>query len=1421
MASASDPGSNSASDEAGKIKEMILPWARYWVPQNGRILMGSNWDDSPGFLADPEDTLLGKHHNSHLRRTNELLAPTPGCLALCGEPGMGKSQTLRSHYDALPDVSRIRIEFRDVPDSGRFERMTVQSPAWIAWRQGTRMMTLVIDGIDEGLIKIPGFVDFLTGLLQAEPFERMQVVLACRSLEWPQSEGERLMGLWRNKGMTGVFELCPLRDRDARLAAETVLTGKGPRAVGNFIRAVRQHQLHGLATRPLTLKMLLHEYQNRGGFSKTHRELYRKFSHHLCLDPDEARRIRLKHQPSLSLQVTPAIRQRVAGRIAALLLVCGRSAIWTGAADKPATSDLTIDEICAADDRVGACDFNVTPTIVTAVLESPLFWPRESGRVGFYHQTFAESLAAEYLRHLPFPQKRSLLCQTDRHGEYVHPHLAELAAWMSADSDEFLQHLLTNDPETLLRSDVSALREASRASLVDAVLARAHDEQLFDARGLERFFHTLNHAGLAQQLRPFIRDRTRNHVVRRMAFAIAEACKLTELVDDVIACLRDPKDGMHSCAAASLDDMMDDASVPKLERFLKAKRVQTLAAGVQLSLLHALMEHGWTLTQALPFADGALQKRDLGGHILAQHAVADDAEGLLRGCLQWNGCFDRLSRYHSLVRKAHEFGLGRIKEPKIRRLMARVWWQAGRRYLQDGFLPPPQENGPSLMGELRANTVLRHQFIADMIDFPVKDEEERAWRITELTLAEDFPCFLERAQVGSARRRRVYAQLAVRTYNSELHAPLWDQLLAAIDQSSDIKQAFAWMRVWELDAPETKKARENYRLHIRRRQEAEAREKEKPRTDPVQVWTRDLDRLARGKPEYWLTLASNLFYRGGQGRADDEDTVDVRTSPGWKHHDETAQKKIVAGARRFLLEVKGNPHHPVGGNSEFDCWAYKAIYLLKDEIEGSKELREAVRGYWLPIIYDEFSNGDEHHLELIAIAYRLDGAKLRRMLKSEVLRQAKKDSGYTYALREFAQCWDRTLADFVVRFTVRDVMKPTTVGCVQQHLAEHDLPAALGLWRQLRADRAAGDRFVVATAALVSWRLFEVWGEVWPVLRANAQFAYDVFLRFDRSDQRKFLEKFGAGNEEHLADLYLSMRTFFPPEKDPPTPIGRSYSPTPRMEIARLRDEFPSLLAALGTDEAVEALLRVANAVPPKDRVWIRWRWREAIVACRRAAWRAPASETVLSLVRRANARLLVDESDLLALVLASLRRLDDNLTNQPNSWRRIFWKPERKGRNGARFYSPQDEVEMSRLITTWLQADLAPGRGVTIQREVQVQWDRRTDIEVRAVAVKGREARPLEIVVEVKGCWHTKVRRAHQDQLVDEYLQRSGKTHGIYLVVWTDCEKWNDPKDTRKVRLKAKTVAAARDELAELVSGHDGTSTPAVVRSMVLDARL
>lgn len=1406
----------------------IFPWERYWVPANASIQMGGLWDDTGGYLADPEDGFLGKHANKHLLTTAALLSRQPGCIVLWGEPGMGKSQTVRSYLPSLRPAPVIAVEFRDIPDAGRFERMTTATPAWHEWRAGNHLLTLVIDGVDEGLIKIAGFVSYLTGLLKECPRERLQLILACRSLEWPDSEGQDLIRLWPAlkppEGRSGIFELCPLREKDVRLAAEHRLAAreKAP-AVDKFLRAVRQRQLVGLATRPLTLKMLLHEFGEGAGFSRNHRQLYRRYSHFLGNETNAERERRLRDLGVRRLQVPPKQRERIAGRIASLLLLCGRSAIWTGRPEQAAKSDLTIAEICATSDHAQGLEFAIEPYMVEAVLESPLFWPKGNGRVGFFHQTFADCLAAEYLRALPFPQMRTLLCRQDQHGEFVHPPLAEFAAWLAGESDELLQHLLRHDPETLLRSDVSEIKEGSRAALVDAVLHKAAVGELFDARGLERFFHTLNHPRLAPQLRAVINDRRANRIARRIALRIAERCNLTDLFEDVFARVRDPRDDdVRSLAAATLDDLANPQTAQQLVRYLKAKRTKPLAAGVQLSLAHATLKHGaWTLSEALPHLEAEFPQRDSSNHILTQHAKPADAEALLGGCLRWPGCFDVLSPYRPFVAAAHDLGVARIHEPAIRRLLARVWWRARLQHEHEDF-KGVSKDGPALRGLLEQDASLRLGFIADLASLGSTQANDHWWLLDDLCKAEDFPELLRLAQAGPAGPRRVYAHLAARLHDPEAHRAHWGELLASLPRSAELAAAFAWLRLWPLDAPETIAARQQHYEFLQRRAETEQkRQKRKPRPDPVTAWQRDIDYLPRAKPEHWLTVAHNLFCHPEGAKGDQEVRHDIRTSPGWKYHGQPARAAITAAARRFLLEVPGNPQHPVGGQSEFDELAYKAIYQLRDEIKAGGGLAEAVRRHWLPIIFDEFSNADAHHLELMAIGYRLDGGAMRQLLEERMLRDAGRDQGLTLEPREFALCWDQPLADFVVDVAADKIDRAETIRAVMEHLAEHDVAAARKLWRKLQPTRHQNEeRYVAALAALLGWRLFELWDDLWPSLDADHKLAERVFLAIDTHDRRNFLNRSEPRSADQLAELYLLLRQLFPPAGDPAVPTDRAYSPTRRMEIGRLRDELLQALVVLGTDAAAAELARIAERVPAEDRLSVRWRWREALVAARRKAWQPPAADVVLRLVEKTNRRWLLDEGDLLALVLESLARLEDNLTKQPNSLRRDFWRV-RAGRGPAKYYSPHDEVELSRRIATWLQSDLAPHRGITLQREVQVQWDKRTDLEIRAVAMAGSQLRPLEIVLEVKGCWHPKLNTALRDQLVGDYLQGSGRTHGIYLVVWTKCARWQDPQDSRRVRWKVGTVAAARRKADKLAQPYDGRTTPFVVRAGVLDARL
>jgi len=67
-----------------------------------------------------------------------------------------------------------------------------------------------------------------------------------------------------------------------------------------------------------------------------------------------------------------------------------------------------------------------------------------------------------------------------------------------------------------------------------------------------------------------------------------------------------------------------------------------------------------------------------------------------------------------------------------------------------------------------------------------------------------------------------------------------------------------------------------------------------------------------------------------------------------------------------------------------------------------------------------------------------------------------------------------------------------------------------------------------------------------------------------------------------------------------------------------------------------------------------------------------------------------------------------------------------------------------------------------------------------------------LRNVIEVKGCWNSKVRGNLKDQLIDKYLFESSCKHGIYLIVFfgcsgcgelSECKSWIKNKPTSEIQ--------------------------------------
>src|SRR5205823_5219999 len=130
-----------------------------------------------------------------------------------------------------------------------------------------------------------------------------------------------------------------------------------------------------------------------------------------------------------------------ASRIAGVLVLANRYAVWTGAdrGDVP-TADITIDQLCGGVERAhGNADY-VDRDTIRETLGTGLFSARGPQELGFFHQTIAEFLAGRYMleHELTRPQWRSLILHDGR----VVPQLRETAAWLASLSGEVFRELI-------------------------------------------------------------------------------------------------------------------------------------------------------------------------------------------------------------------------------------------------------------------------------------------------------------------------------------------------------------------------------------------------------------------------------------------------------------------------------------------------------------------------------------------------------------------------------------------------------------------------------------------------------------------------------------------------------------------------------------------------------------------------------------------------------------------------------------------------------------------------------------------------------------------------------------------------------------------------------------------------------------------
>jgi hypothetical protein len=536
--------------------QITYPWPRFWLPRDGIIDLSD-----AGFLRDPADWLAGPHMPVPLAALQRWRS-----LALLGEPGIGKSTTLKEEADrvaTLPEaasLASIYVDLRAFSSESLLYQRLFEREKFTAWRTGSSHLLLHIDSLDEALLRIDSIANLFASELPGLPTDRLSIRIACRTAVWPaETLGVALKNIWGED--SGTFELAPLRRQDIFAALE--LHGI---AVEGFMRALFAAQAVPFAIKPLTLKMLLTIYRQRGDLPKSNIDLYKQGCLALCEERNESRR-----DSGRRGKLNASQRMRLAGRIAAATILGNRFAVWTGPQVDCPDEDVSVPALAGGREDGDIPAFGTTDDNVREVLDSGLFSSRGEHRMGWAHHGYGEFLASLYLFERGVPAATILKALRHPTGGLI-PQLSGVAAWTASLSSDLRAALTADEPIALLRGDLSSWSANDRAALVRALLDAVEAKRVTDSpyQNAEAYAK-LSHPGLAAELRPFITGRKRSIATRRLALLIAEKCRLTELRPELLHVALDVDDDAHVRAGAvAALKYCGDASVPALVRPLAA-----------------------------------------------------------------------------------------------------------------------------------------------------------------------------------------------------------------------------------------------------------------------------------------------------------------------------------------------------------------------------------------------------------------------------------------------------------------------------------------------------------------------------------------------------------------------------------------------------------------------------------------------------------------------------------------------------------------------------------------------------------------------------------------------------------------------------------------------------------------------------------
>ncbi len=541
----------------------IYRWRRFWTEREGTFDLSDG-----GYLRNPEDD--NPPFKTSDSKPFEAIENVQ-CLALLGEPGIGKTQWSELERETI--TARILgsgddalwLDMSLYGEASDLIRNITETKEFKNWEKGEHKLHLFLDALDECCLRIVNLPKRLIQEFGKYSIERLYPRIFCRTADWPQGFEQRLKKTWGNKHFNA-YELNPLRRIDVQEMAESEISD--PEI---FLSQIESKGLVPFAIKPQTLNFLIATYnKNSGKFPTNTVDLYLDGCSALCDEPNPDRR------DAKIWKSSSEDRLAIACRIATLMVFGNRAAIWRGQDSEAPANDILLKEINFGFEKVSGRELPVTVEVIDETLQTALFTSRGFNRMGWAHQAYSGFLAAHYLwqHDLPLPQILNLIVHARSHHGKIKPQLKEVAGWLAAMRPDVYDYIFDHDPEILVDCVADVRSQYERKKLVSRILLQSEEEMPGSQRSLSsQGYRKLCHAALADQLLPFIKDRNKNLQARIRAIAIADHCNVTEVLSTLVELALDSSEELEIRELAVFVVASSD------NRALKA-RFKALLAGV-------------------------------------------------------------------------------------------------------------------------------------------------------------------------------------------------------------------------------------------------------------------------------------------------------------------------------------------------------------------------------------------------------------------------------------------------------------------------------------------------------------------------------------------------------------------------------------------------------------------------------------------------------------------------------------------------------------------------------------------------------------------------------------------------------------------------------------------------------------------------